>query len=704
MGIKLFDLDYSLKNIPLPSEYTYFKAMIDKTENFMKRLRWKVFFFELDKDESFDDTTDRYFGFKSEKTPPRHHKFLDPFERDMWDIISNISFSNHKSHFQKKLDSDIRKINKSDSIFIPADKTNNIYEIGKDSYNKLLHDNISRSYKKADEKIERDINIEAKRVSEPLRLDDRVERIAHKNAFLTLKDHKQNFINNPQCRLINPAKSELGIVSRHYLQEINNDIRNLGMLNQWRKTADVIQWFEGLSDMKSLSFLQLDIVNFYPSITEPILDSALQFAERHTHIPNDKIKLIKHARKSLLFSGEDTWIKNDGLFDVTMGAYDGAEVCELIGLHLLNQVKEFLPYLDFGLYRDDALSAYKHTSPANAERTKKRLIKLFKDNGFSITIDTNMHSANFLDITLSLADGTFRPYRKPNDHPVYINNQSNHPPTILKELPKMINTRLSGISCDKQTFDTAKPTYQAALKRSGFHHNLEYAKPPNKPNRKDRKRYDIMWYNPPYNAAAKTNLGKQFLQLIDRHFPKGHKLHKIINRNTVKISYSCTKNIKSIISAHNTKVLSKNNTPQKTCNCRNRTTCPLQGNCLRECVVYKATATSSRETRTYVGSTEGPFKKRLYGHTSDFNNEPKRFSTALSSHIWNNKDSNIETNVTWEIERKCHPYVCGSRRCDVCLTEKTIILLDNNHHSLNIRSELMRKCPHGTKWKLKRSH
>ena len=51
----------------------------------------------------------------------------------------------------------------------------------------------------------------------------------------------------------------------------------------------------------------------------------------------------------------------------------------------------------------------------------------------------------------------------------------------------------------------------------------------------------IMWYTPPYNAAAKTNLGKQFLQLIDRHFPKGHKLHKIINRNTVKISYSCTK-------------------------------------------------------------------------------------------------------------------------------------------------------------------
>ena len=268
----------------------------------------------------------------------------------------------------------------------------------------------------------------------------------------------------------------------------------------------------------------------------------------------------------------------------------------------------------------------------------------------------------------------------------------------------MINTRLSNISCDKQTFDNAKPIYQAALKQSGFNHNLEYARPLNDTNKKKRKRHDVLWYNPPYNASANTNIGKQFLHLIDRHFPKGHKLHKIINRNTVKISYSCTKNIRSIISSHNAKVISKSSPQQRTCNCRNRAACPLQGNCLQECVVYKATATSANETRTYIGSTEGPFKTRFYGHTSDFKNESKRLSTALASHVWVNKDADIETEVAWEIAKKCHPYVCGSRKCDVCLTEKMLILINNDHHSLNIKSELMRKCPHGTKWKLKRSH
>ena len=268
----------------------------------------------------------------------------------------------------------------------------------------------------------------------------------------------------------------------------------------------------------------------------------------------------------------------------------------------------------------------------------------------------------------------------------------------------MINTRLSGISCDKQTFDNAKPIYEAALKHSGFSHNLEYVKPSKKPKRNIRKRHKIIWYNPPYNASATTNIGKKFLQLIDHHFPKGHKLNKIINRNTVKLSYSCTKNVKSIISAHNTRILSKPNVQSKTCNCRNPASCPLQGNCLNECVIYKATATSNKETRTYIGSTEGPFKTRFYGHTSDFNNEKKRLSTTLSSYIWDNKDSNDETKVTWEIVKKCHPYACGSRKCDVCLTEKIPILLNTDQNSPNVKSELMRKCPHGSKWKLKSCH
>ena len=73
-----------------------------------------------------------------------------------------------------------------------------------------------------------------------------------------------------------------------------------------------------------------------------------------------------------------------------------------------------------------------------------------------------------------------------------------------------------------------------------------------------------------YNAPVTTNIGACFLQLLDKHFPKNNPLHKILNRNTVKVLYSCTKNIKSIMQAHNTKLLTgkeEEEGQQKTCNC-----------------------------------------------------------------------------------------------------------------------------------------
>ena len=54
--------------------------------------------------------------------------------------------------------------------------------------------------------------------------------------------------------------------------------------------------------------------------------------------------------------------------------------------------------------------------------------------------------------------------------------------------------------------------------------------------------YNILWYNPPFSKNTNTNIGHKFLALIDKHFPKDHKLRKIFNRNTIKISYSCMNN------------------------------------------------------------------------------------------------------------------------------------------------------------------
>ena len=66
---------------------------------------------------------------------------------------------------------------------------------------------------------------------------------------------------------------------------------------------------------------------------------------------------------------------------------------------------------------------------------------------------------------------------------------------------------------------------------------------------------NIIWFNPPFSANAKTNIGAQFLKLIDKHFQKSNPLSKIVNRNCVKISYRCTPNIAKIVASHNLKIM-----------------------------------------------------------------------------------------------------------------------------------------------------
>ena len=80
------------------------------------------------------------------------------------------------------------------------------------------------------------------------------------------------------------------------------------------------------------------------------------------------IDVINHARKSLLFDGSNTWIKKQGLFDVSMGAYHGAEVCELVGTYMLNVLSKKYNKNDFGLYRDDGLAVLKKKSGRNQNR------------------------------------------------------------------------------------------------------------------------------------------------------------------------------------------------------------------------------------------------------------------------------------------------------------------------------------------------
>ena len=274
---------------------------------------------------------------------------------------------------------------------MPADKTRNFYLTKPATYSTLLEENITSKYKKINNEQVKAINCEAKDIAQELDLADRIEKIPESEAFITLKDHKQNFMNQPTCRLINPSKSEIGIISQTILQRINKEVRKATNLLQWRNTRDAIDWFRKIENKTEMEFLQCDIVHFYPSISEALLTDALTFASRYTTISAQDSEIIKHARKTVLFSNGEPWAKKSSLFDVSMGAFDGAEIAELVGLLILSQIKEQLPRLNFGLYRDDGLASYKTGRGIHIDHMRKKLLSIFKSHGLNITATFRLH-------------------------------------------------------------------------------------------------------------------------------------------------------------------------------------------------------------------------------------------------------------------------------------------------------------------------
>ena len=154
----------------------------------------------------------------------------------------------------------------------------------------------------------------------------------------------------------------------------------------------------------------------------------------------------------------------ESCFDVTMGSFDGAEICELVGIHILPLLSNKLDKqsgLYTGLYRDDGLLLLRNTSKQKTDRIRKDIIEiLFLKSGFKIEIKTNLHIVDFLDITFNLLHGTYKPYKKPNDQLLYVNTSSNHPPQIIKQLPTSISNRSSNNSSNKQVFEMSKGEYE----------------------------------------------------------------------------------------------------------------------------------------------------------------------------------------------------------------------------------------------------
>ena len=165
--------------------------------------------------------------------------------------------------------------------------------------------------------------------------------------------------------------------------------------------------------------------------------------------------MIMHSRKTLLFDKDETWVKrgDSPMFDVAMGCYDGAEVCELVGLYILHKLTSAFPDGNICLYRDDGLAIFKNIKTRSGDNVRKKFSEILGNLGLKITVQSNLKVVNYLDVTLNLTTGKYYPYRKPDNNPLYINANSNHPPSVIRQIPASISTRISGLSCDSDEFN-----------------------------------------------------------------------------------------------------------------------------------------------------------------------------------------------------------------------------------------------------------
>ena len=157
-----------------------------------------------------------------------------------------------------------------------------------------------------------------------------------------------------------------------------------------------------------------------------------------------------------------------------MGAYDGTEICEIVGCVLLYSINKILDPSSYGLYHVDGLIIVDKSTPKKCDGVKKWLHRLFDEFGFKLDTQTDLKIADYLDVTLNLYNGTVSPFRKWNQDLHYVDRGSNHPIQVFKHIPKGIEHRLSNNSSNKDIFERSKQEYEEALKNDGYRIKLEY--------------------------------------------------------------------------------------------------------------------------------------------------------------------------------------------------------------------------------------
>lgn len=269
----------------------------------------------------------------------------------------------------------------------------------------------------------------------------------------------------------------------------------------------------------------------------------------------------------------------------------------------------------------------------------------------------------------------------------------------------MIEDRLSKNSSNENLFNEIKKDYNDAIKLSGYNYEIKFKSEYEKKKRSRKRK--IIWFNPPYCKSVKTNIGKKFLQIVNKYFGDSSKFKKYLNKNNIKLSYSCLPNIETIIKNHNKKLTNNNKNEDETCNCRSKDKCPLKGgNCRAKNVIYEATIKTDNECKSYIGLSANQLKKRIATHRTTMNSKPEdrnylqyKQATELSKYIHKLKNENKNYELTWKILEREHQSRPRIETCRLCLKE-ALLILQADKNCLNKRSEVMSSCRHRNKFLL----
>ena len=123
-------------------------------------------------------------------------------------------------------------MHESNNLFVSADKSRYIYRVSKASCERMMHENVTKTYKKCNTDKSNSVNFKAKQIA---------SKLDENEAYVTIKDYKEGFPDKISCRLINPSKTDIGNLSKQIFGRLNNTVLEKNKVNQWKNMSSVIE-------------------------------------------------------------------------------------------------------------------------------------------------------------------------------------------------------------------------------------------------------------------------------------------------------------------------------------------------------------------------------------------------------------------------------------------------------------------------------